>query len=430
MKWKYRLGWMVVAVAFILAPGFVEAQEYTISISPSTISEATTTTGAVKVTVTRTTMAGGGVEAVSVLRLESSDAEATGTALAGTLDYTLTPPSVFVFPAVTTATTDSLVWTVSALQDGVVEGPEDLDLGVYTLSGAVAPTALSGTLQDQESLTIEDDDSPAPNSLRLTGGGKTIKESDTATARKIKLTVSQPERKTFTDDQTIDLVFGGDATKGTDYTVKDEVLVLSAGDIKVETDLTILDDMVYDGPVSETIRVSAFIGNVQLGGSAGTQMITIDDNDQNPEDFDVSVDPAMIMEGEVATVTVASKTNLAAAQEFMLMLAGTAMQNSDYTIPATLTIAKGTKTGSVQLQAVMDGAAEMDESVMVTVMSGGVMIGTVQTVTITDVTSTPALPIFGAFALGAGLFAAGRARLRRRQALRAGQTRGGNSPAS
>ena len=37
---------------------------------------------------------------------------------------------------------------------------------------------------------------------------------------------------------------------------------------------------------------------------------------------------------------------------------------------------------------------------------------------------TPALPLFGAFALGAGLVAAGRARLRRRQALEAARVRG------
>ena len=39
-------------------------------------------------------------------------------------------------------------------------------------------------------------------------------------------------------------------------------------------------------------------------------------------------------------------------------------------------------------------------------------------------TPTPALPIFGAVALGAGLLAAGRARLRGRRQLRAGRTRG------
>ena len=39
-------------------------------------------------------------------------------------------------------------------------------------------------------------------------------------------------------------------------------------------------------------------------------------------------------------------------------------------------------------------------------------------------TPTPALPLFGAFALGAGLVAAGRARLRRRQALEAARVRG------
>jgi hypothetical protein len=308
---------------------------------------------------------------------------------------------------------------VAVKNDNTVEGPEDLDLGLYVGTND-SPFTDAGNLElvDQETLIIEDDDSAAPNSLRLKGGGKTIKESATATARKIKLTVEQPGRLTFTEDQAIDLVFGGDATKGEDYTIKDETLILEAGDTMVATDLTILDDMVYDGPVRETIRVSAFVGNVQLGGAAGTQVITIEDNDQNPEDFTVAVDKEMIMEGEVATLTVSSKTNLAAAQEFMLTLAGTAMQNSDYTIPSMLTIAKGTKTGSVQLQAVMDADIEAGETVMITVMTGDVMIGTVQTVTITDVaTPTPALPTAGLFLLGAGLVAARQRRLRQQRQL-------------
>ena len=42
----------------------------------------------------------------------------------------------------------------------------------------------------------------------------------------------------------------------------------------------------------------------------------------------------------------------------------------------------------------------------------------------TPMMPTPALPVFGAFALGIGLVAAGRARLRRRQALQAARVRG------
>ena len=279
------------------------------------------------------------------------------------------------------------------------------------------------------SITITDDDEPSVRTLNLKVTPGTIKESDTKTKREATIEVTTDENQTFTSDKTVSLEFGGDATKGDDYTVAKETLVLEAGTGKITTKLTVQDDMIYDGAANEVVRISAFVDTDQIGT---TQQLEIVDNDQDPENFMVMVSPAMIMEGEVATITVTAAEDVAAAQTFMLTLAGTAMRNSDYTVPATLTIAKDTKTGSVQLQAVMDGAAEMDESVMITVMAGGVMIGTVQTVTITGdpdatPTPTPTLPIFGAFALGAGLFAAGRARLRGRQALRAraaGRTRG------
>ena len=289
-----------------------------------------------------------------------------------------------------------------------------------------------GQIQNVAVITLTDNDNPGVSTLNTGVNKNTLLEKDATDTTKgvVEFTVSTTAGQTFTTDQRIQLELGGDATEGDDFTIDKKVLTLEAGMTMVKAKITVVDDMVYDGRVNETISVTAYVDSVRLPGKPGmgdngTHTIQIEDNDQNPEDFEVSVDPMMIMEGEVATLTVTAMDNVAAARTFMLTLAGTAMQNSDYTVPSELIIPKDTKTGSVQLTAVMDGAAEMDESVMITVMAGGVMIGTVQTITITDVTSTPALPIFGAFALGAGLFAAGRARLRRRQAaLRAGQTRG------
>ncbi len=310
-------------------------------------------------------------------------------------------------------------WRVTAMHDDSAEGDEQLNV-----------VASSGVLQGVAVITITDNDDPGISTLTTSVNKSMLMESDAdaedTTKGVVEFTVSTSSGQTFTTDQRIQLELGGDATKGDDYTIDKEVLTLEAGLTMVKAKITVVDDMVYDGRVNETISVTAYVDSVRLssGGSNGTHTIQIEDNDQNPEDFEVTISPAMIMEGEVATLTVTAAGDVDSARTFTLMLAGTATENSDYTIPSELIIPKDTKTGSVQLQAVMDGAAEMDESVMITVMAGGVMIGTVQTVTITDVMATPALPIFGAFALGVGLFAAGRARLRRRQALRAGQTRG------
>ena len=362
-------GVLTAALSVVGLVGDVGAQTYSLTFDPDTVSEAATS--AVKVTVTRTgtALAVTDTEAVTVARLDASQADET-------VDYTLTaPPTGTNF----TATVTTLTWSLMIEDDSSIEGPETLILEALvtpTIGGVTGST----TQEALGTILIMDDDEPAVSTLTLTVLPGTLKESDTETKREAEIMVKTMAGQTFTTDKTIDLEFSGDATNGDDYKVDKMALELEAGESSVKTKLTALDDMVYDGAANEVVRVSAFIGTDQVGT---TQQVEIVDNDQDPEDFMVMVTPEMIMEGEVATLTVSAEEDVSSAMTFMLTLAGTAMENSDYTIPSELMIPKDTKTGSVQLQAVMDGAAEMDETVMITVMAGGVMIGSVQTVTIT-----------------------------------------------
>jgi hypothetical protein len=434
-------GVLTAALSVVGFVGDVAAQPtLTVVASPITIEEpASASSTAPYTTVTITYKSGGATipngGAMATLSWGGIATRRKVAAAAGD-DYNVTvmPPSQagvssisedgVTFDASTTTGTAMVTYRVTALHDDLPEGDEQFNVAAE----------INGGPQNVAVITLTDNDNPGVSTLTTKVNKNVLKEIDAKDTTKgvVELTVSTTAGQTFTTDQRIQLELGGDATKGDDYTIDKEVLTLDAGMTMVKAKITVVDDMVYDGRVNETVNVTAYVDSVRLpGGTNGTHTIQIEDNDQNPEDFEVSVDSEMIMEGEVATLTVTAMEDVSSARTFMLTLAGTAMENSDYTIDSELTIPKDTKTGSVQLRAVTDAVAEMDETVMITVMAGGVMIGTVQTVTITGdpdaptiPTPTPALPIFGAFALGAGLFAAGRARLRGRQALRAGRTRG------
>jgi hypothetical protein len=421
-RWeRERVGRIAVAAAAVAVSGLlvgvaeVGAQTYTLSFSEDEVAEGGPAAG-VKVTITRRPgIASDASDEYGYVKVSTLMPFKAAVAA----DFVLTPNQAQAFPksATTTAGASSAVsWVLTAMDDTEIEGDEELILDAVMGDNANAAVASTEAL-DSESVTITDNDDPSVGSLVLSVAPTTLKEDDDEDDREAKVTVKSPAG-TFTTSQTISLVLGGDAMEDDDYTIKAKSLALEPGKAKVETTLTALDDQIYDGPVPETVRVSAFVGSTQLGGTNGTKVITIEDNDQNPDDFSLMASPAAIEEGEVATITITAKTAPAADTTFMLMVAGTASRNTDYTVPSELMVTKGTTMGSVQVQAIADTISEADETVMITVTVGGVMIGTA-TVTIMDaMTPTPALPVFGAFALAAGLVAAGRRRLRvRRRAL-------------
>jgi hypothetical protein len=272
--------------------------------------------------------------------------------------------------------------TVTSKDDDTAEGDETVAISVSTLKVGVS-TGVG-------IITITDNDNPGVSTLALEVDKALLKESGTTeAARTAEVKIKASRGQTFTTPQTIVLELGGDATKDVDYTIKKETLILDAGETEVDTDLIVLNDMVYDGPVMETVRISAFVGTVQLGE---TKTIHLEDNDQNPENFTLSVSPASVAEGETATVTVTAKAALAADQKFMLTVTGTATANEDFTLAPDLTVAKAATKGSTLLQAVKDSVSgEADETVMITATAGGIMVGTA-TVTIKGDTATPTTP--------------------------------------
>ena len=171
-------------------------------------------------------------------------------------DYSGVPPSVTIASGATSAT-----FSFSAGDDDLVEEDEVVTVTFGTLPGSVIEGSPATT-----TVTITNDDEP---SWALSVNPELIAEADASSS-----TVSVSSGGvTFTSSKTIDLGFGGTATKSTDYTVAAETLTLAAGRSTVSTTVSALDDAVADA--SETILVTATLDDGTIGAP---QLITVVDD--------------------------------------------------------------------------------------------------------------------------------------------------------
>ena len=143
---------------------------------------------------------------------------------------------------------------------------------------------------------------------------------------------------------------------------------------------------VYDAVVESSSTVTALLagGSGYRLGAAVSAQVVVEDNDAAA--FRVTATPTTIFEGESAQIGVAISNGVTFAedQEISLALtAGTATE-ADYELsPLRLTLAAGLDAVESQLDALVDGLEEQDETVTVTATHGTAHAGSV-TVTIVD----------------------------------------------
>ena len=199
----------------------------------------------------------------------------------------------------------------------------------------------------------------------------------------------------FPDEQTITLEFGGDARAG-DFKIFDAdgverpnvgratELTLAAGATELEVTIAAQADEVDD---PEALTIQAFVG---LGSAqtAISEKLTIMIRDV-PFPWSVMVDPETIAEdGGVAAVTVSTggAAGFEMERTITLVVTGTAMENTDYTIASkSLTLAAGETEVSTTITSIGDMVDDDNETVTITATVGGTQIGDPATVTITEV---------------------------------------------
>ena len=226
-----------------------------ISVGPASIAENGGTS-----TVTVATGAGSTYATDQAITLSLS-----GTAT-GTSDYSV--DSTLTLPAGVGLAASTVETTVTGVDDII-----DDDAETILIDGMRAGAGF-GTRQ---TVTIDDDD--AAPVLVLTAQPASIAENGGVST----VTVGTGTGSTFATEQTVTLAVDGTAIEGSDYTVGSRTLTLPAGvgsgAASVATEVTGLDDGVFEGEEDQTVRIAATHG----GAPAGTARVAVVDDEANSQ---------------------------------------------------------------------------------------------------------------------------------------------------
>ncbi len=305
----------------------------------------------------------------------STDDDGTSGARQATsgTDYTaVTDGSVTVVAGATEAT-----FSVSTTQDSDTESDETF---AVTVVGSTLPPGV--TVDTATAVgTIEDDDAAT---VSVAAASATEGSDVTFTVELSKTVGSDVVLGWSTGDD--DTPGARQATSGTDYTaVTDGSVTVVAGATEATFSVSTTQDTLVEG--DETFAVTVVGSTLPPGVTVetGTAVGTITEDDT--PDFTLAVDPASIAEdGGTSTVTVSSGgVTFATDQTITLTLTGSATQETDYTIgSASLTLEAGGASVTTTVTAVDDSVDDDGETVVIEASLGGNLVGTSQTVTITD----------------------------------------------
>ena len=297
-----------------------------------------------------------------------------GSAIAGE-DYT-SKDSVLTLSAGDTSATI----VVNITDDDLFENAE---MFTVVLSGAPAGVTLT---PDTAEVTITDTNAPDVVEIGFDPVMYTVDERAGTIALTVKVLSGDLGRAVTLSYETMD----GSAIAGEDYTSKDSVLTLSAGDTETTIVVNITDDDLFENEEMFTVVLSGAPAGVTL--TPDTAEVTITDTNA-PDVVEIGFDPVMYTvdegSGTVAlTVKVLSGDlgrDVTVSYETM---DGSAIAGEDYTtVQSTLTLSAGDTSATIVVNITDDDLFENAETFTV-VLSGapaGVTLtpGTA-TVTITD----------------------------------------------
>ena len=279
----------------------------------------------------------------------------TGTATAGT-DYTAIAAGTLTFAPSETSKTI----TVMVRGDDVSEPDETVVIALRSPppNATIAEGSATGTI-------IDDDASR----LSIKAGATSVDEGES-----LIFTVSLDPP--IDDEQvTVEVVTGGTATAGADYTGVPETLTFAAGEGSKTITVAVVDDADYE--LDETVEVE--LSNQKPTGSVaietGKAMVTIEENDDPPA---LSISGTSVAEGNADTtskltfaVTKSGGTSMEATVAYVDAGTGTAIAGTDYTAIAagTLTFAPDETSKTITVVVKGDDESEGDETVVIRLTS-------------------------------------------------------------
>mgnify|MGYP000574665042 CR=1 FL=1 len=305
------------------------------------------------------------------------DYAVTGTATGSGTDYTLANGTLTISAGATSGT----ITIAGIVDDSIDEANETV---IVTLS---SPTNATLGSDDAHTYTITDNDNPPVVDFNTTSSSGA--ESVSSKAITVDLSASSIQ------NVTVDYVVTGTASgSGTDYTLADDTLTISAGATSGTITIAgIVDDGLDE--LNETVIVTLSNPSNATLGSDSVHTYTITDNDNPPVvDFNItSSTGAESVSSKALTVDLSAASSQTVTVDFAVT--GTATgSGTDYTLANnTLTISAGATSGTITIASIVNDALdEANETVVVTLSNpSNATLGSddVHTYTITDNDNPP-----------------------------------------
>ncbi|MBN9119885.1 MAG: hypothetical protein J0I06_12115, partial [Planctomycetes bacterium] len=170
---------------------------------------------------------------------------------------------------------------------------------------------------------------------------------------------------------TVNYTLSGTAVNGQDYATLSGQVTFAAGSATATIDVNVLDNAVVDGTRTVTIALAAGTGYTFASGAGAS--VSIADNDAPPTLTITASDPAASETGpDTGTFTVTRTGPTTAALVVNYTVGGSATPGADYAaLSGSVTIPVGQSSATFTVTPVDDADVEGNETVVVTLASGG-----------------------------------------------------------
>lgn len=299
-------------------------------------------------TITFTVTPNAAVNAATTLILNvKGEALGAVSATASAADFETTPSITFA-----QGETAAKTITLKIATDGVVEGREAYSAEIVdTLNYASRSNKVQGVVTDK-----------LPT-LSLSQNVSTVNEGSTVT-----YTVTSDENAPA-GGITIPFTVAGTATSGSDYTaLTASSITIPAGSKTGSVTLTTIADTTTDGADETVIVTLGEVANANVSATAKSVTTTITDSSKALATAEMTLTGATsVDEGSTVTYTVTLGSAATTALSIPYTLSGTATSGTDFTgSTGTISVAQGSKTGTLTLTTVADSTTEGAETVTVT----------------------------------------------------------------
>ncbi|UYQ91474.1 gliding motility-associated C-terminal domain-containing protein [Chitinophaga horti] len=308
-------------------------------------------------------------------------AQGTATPAVTNADFTSALPTSVTIAA--NASSASI--TLEAREDQLIEVTERLQL----LATATGYTFSQSTIN----IDVTDGDYPTNNTVTLSVTPGTVTEGNGSTLR-----ASLPGTITASYDITVNITKGGTSTADlADHGTLPTSILIPAGSNSATAALTTATDNILEASETWVIEGTA------TGFTVQAATLTIDDaTGTDPLNKHISITPTTvsIAEGANTTLTVALPTGITSSTDITVNLSrgaasSASLTSSEYSLPASVTIAAGTNSAAFTVSANTDSEIESTENLIIDAAATvwGSSETASATVSITDATATPVIDV-------------------------------------